>query len=145
MHTTFSGVESIPPTHQSSSSPRFVHSASSRRRFVQSASRQVFVESRSREAPQFTDAHVHVHVQFAAHEEHPSSRPTPQPSVPSVPRISFSTYLRRPLRYSHHPSHKTHPENPSTILRPLFKFPDYPYSDVPRVRSMTLRSFISFN
>jgi len=57
MHTTFSGVESIPPTHQSSSSPRFVHSASSRRRFVQSASPPVvkFLSSR-------------------AHEKHPSSR-----------------------------------------------------------------------
>ena len=44
-------------------------------------------------------------------------RPTPQPSVPSVPtipRISFSAYLRRPLRYSHRPSHNTHPENPSS-------------------------------
>jgi len=121
MYTTFSVVESIPPTHQSSSSPSFVQFspvvvvsfsppvAKSYQvlltRNIQFMFTFTHAQSSSREA-------IYVHAQFTAHEEHPSSRPTPQPSVPTVPRILFSSYLRRPLGYSHRPSN-AHPENHS--------------------------------
>jgi len=136
MYNTFSIVESIPPTHQSSSSPvLFSSPQSSPFRSVRQSSR--LVKPHSREAPQFTFTHAqfthvqsssreatHVYVQFQAHEEHPSSRPTLQPSVSAVPRTLFSTYLRRSLRYSHRPSHNTHLENLS-------------------IDSLTIRSFYS--
>ena len=103
MCTTFSVVESIPPLTSRrrrpvSFSPPVVKlyqvplTRSSQFTFT-----FTHAQSSSREA-------IHVHAQFTAHEEHPSSRPTPQPSVPTVPRILFSSYLRRPLGYSHRPS-----------------------------------------
>jgi len=118
MYTTFSVVESIPPTHQSSSPPSFVQVSpvvvvsfsppvvKSYQVPLRRSTRFTFTfthaQSSSREA-------IYVHAQFTAHEEHPSSQPTPQPSVPTVPQISFSSYLRRPLGYSHRPSN-THRE-----------------------------------
>jgi len=123
MYTTFSVVElnppltsrrrrpvlfSLPPVVAVSFSPPVVKISQApltrSTQFTFTHAQFTHVQSNSREA-------THVHVQFQAHEEHPSSRPTPQPSLSTVPRILFSTYLRRPLRYSHRPSHNTHPEN----------------------------------
>jgi len=119
MYTTFSVVESIPPLTSrrrrpvSFSLPPVVAVSFSPpvvkfyqiplTRSTQFTFTFTHAQSSSREA-------IYVHAQFTAHEEHPSSRPPPQPSVPTVPRISFSSYLRRPLGYSHRPSH-THTQN----------------------------------
>ena len=128
MYTTFSVVESsTPPTHQSSSPPSFVKFSpvvvvsfsppvvKSYQVPLTKSTQFTFTfthaQSSSREA-------IYVQAQFMAHKEHPSSQPTPQPSVSTVPQVSFSSYLRRPLGYSHRPSHNTNPENQSLILRP---------------------------
>jgi len=106
MYTTFSVVESIPPLTSRRRRPvSFSSPQSSPFRSVRQSSR--LVKPRSREAPQFT------HAQFTARKEHPSSPPASQPSAPTVPRISFSSYLRRPLGYSYRPSHNKYPENQS--------------------------------
>ena len=136
MYTTFSVVElnppltsrrrrpvlfSLPPVVAVSFSPPVVKISQApltrSTQFTFTHAQFTHVQSNSREA-------THVHVQFQAHEEHPSSRPTPQPSVSAVPRTLFSTYLRRSLRYSHRPSHNTHLENLS-------------------IDSLTIRSFYS--
>jgi len=112
MYPTISVVELIPPL--TSHRHRPVLFSSPPVAVVSFSPPVVKFFSRSREATQFTHAHVQfTHAQLTAHEEHPQSRATapPQPSVPTVPRILFSTYLRRPLRYSHRPSHNTHLEN----------------------------------
>ena len=122
MYTTFSVVESIPPLTSRHRRPvSFSSPQSSPFRSVRQSSR--LVKPRSREAPQFTHAYLHAyvqftHAQFTAHEEHPSSQPASQPSAPTVPRISFSSYLRRPLGYLHRPSHNTHPRICHSIPRP---------------------------
>jgi len=82
----------------------------------------------------------HVHVQFQAHEEHPSSRRTPlsQPSAPTVPRIFFSSYLRRPLGYSHRPLH-THTKNCSFDSQTIRSF----YITLRRITSARYKSSLT--
>jgi len=122
MYTTFSVVESIPPLTSRRRRPvSFSSPQSSPFCSVHQSSSLVLLRSSNP---------VHAHTLTSTFSSRTLSsgltKSTPQPSVPTVPRILFSTYLRRPLRYSHRPSHNTHPENHS-------------------FDSLTIRSFYSCN
>jgi len=82
-------------------------------------------QARSREAPSSRSRTLSLHTSSPAHKKLPtftlSSRLTesipvhgPHLNLPSYPFPDYvQTYLRRPLRYSHRPSHNTNPENQS--------------------------------
>jgi len=116
MYTTFSVVESIPPTHQSSSPPSFVQFSPV---VVVSFSPPVVKISQAlltRSIPVHARLRSRlrsVHARSVYGSRRASQFTTRISTLPpsTVPRISFSSYLRRPLGYSHRPSHNTHPEN----------------------------------
>jgi len=90
LYTTSSIVELISPTHRSSSSPSS----------VQSASRRKYSQVTSSPAHEKQSSQSTLTRSFPIHET-----PFTTHTFPHRSRISFSAYLRRPLRYSHRPSH----------------------------------------
>ena len=118
MYTTFSVVESIPPTHQSSLPPSFVQFSPV---VVVSFSPPVVKISQAlltRSIPVHARLRSRlrsVHARSVYGSRRASQFTTRISTLPpsTVPRISFSSYLRRPLGYSHRPSLNTHPENQS--------------------------------